>query len=148
MNDRAQRVSKPVPSSGGDAGDEGALVRRFCLRTAKHLSNLHRERAKVFAADAALFHDPAWEILLNLYIAYCEGRRPIRGEATMKDRLPPTTGLRVLANLEERGLVKTEIHPTNGRVLLQSLTDRGVALMEACLQKMVEPRWRPVPNKA
>jgi hypothetical protein len=148
MNDRVQRVSNSITSAGGIAGDESVLVRRFCLRTAKHLTNLNRERARVFGADAALFHDPAWDILLNLYIAFCEGRRPIRGEATMKDTLPPTTGLRVLANLEERGLVKTETHPTNGRVLLQSLTARGVELMEASLQKMVEPRRRPLLNKA
>jgi DNA-binding MarR family transcriptional regulator len=62
----------------------------------------------------------------------------------MNDRIPPTTGLRILTKLEERGLVKSEKAAINGRILLQSLTDRGVTVMEACLQTMVEPRWRGV----
>ena len=148
MDDQAQQVSNPVPSDGSDANLENDTVRRFCLRTARHLSKLHRERSKIFGTDAALFHDPTWDILLNLYIAFCEGRRPIRGEATMKETFPATTGLRILADLEKRGLVRSQDDPTNGRVWLQSLTDRGVALMEACLQTMVEPRRRPVSTKA
>lgn len=147
MNDRAQRVTDPATPDGGGASHDHVSIRRFCLRTAKHLSNLHRERAKIFANDAALFHDPAWDILLNLYIAFCENRRPIKSEATMSDTFPKTTGLRILGNLQTRGLVKSERHPVNGRILLQSLTDRGVALMEACLQTMVEPRWRALPSE-
>lgn len=127
-------------SDGGDDYKSRNRTKRYSLRTAKHLHKLRRERSQIFGDHADLFGEPAWDILLTLYIAFGEGKQLMRTEASMFGVIPQTTGLRILSQLEERGLVRSEKGSTDKRVWLESLTDRGIALMEACLSNIVEPR--------
>lgn len=131
---------EPVSAPAKDA--ENLIQRRFCLRTAKHLHRLRRERDEVFGEDASLFGEPAWEILLKLYIAFGERKRLMRTEASMIEFIPQSTGLRTLSELEARGLVRSEQASGDRRIGLASLSELGVTLMEGCLSRMVEPRRR------
>ncbi len=47
--------------------------------------------------------EPAWELMLFLYIAGAEQRQVSVGDAIAASGAPPTTGARLLARLEENG---------------------------------------------
>jgi DNA-binding MarR family transcriptional regulator len=53
------------------------------------------------------------------------------GELASCERVQPPSMTKVLANLEERGLVRREAHPTDRRQAIMSITDDGIALLES-----------------
>jgi hypothetical protein len=116
MKDQAPQVdSSAIETDDSENALNSTTSKRFCLRIAKHLYRLWRERARVFGADADLFCEPAWDILLKLYIASGQGKLLIRTEASMVGLIPQTTGLRILAALKERGLGGVdEFEPVSG----------------------------------
>lgn len=68
---------------------------------ARNLYNLRRRRTAYF--DRRLFSDPAWDILLSLYLVECEGRLISVSAACSAAKVPQTTGLRWLRRLEAQG---------------------------------------------
>ena len=52
------------------------------------------------------------------------------GELAACERVQPPSMTKVLANLEERGLVRREAHPTDKRQAIISVTDDGLALLD------------------
>ena len=53
------------------------------------------------------------------------------GELAARERVQPPSMTKVLATLEERGLVRRDPHPTDKRQAIVSLTDEGSALLES-----------------
>lgn len=53
------------------------------------------------------------------------------GELAACERVQPPSMTKVLANLEERALVRRDAHPTDRRQAIVSITDDGVALLES-----------------
>ena len=92
-----------------------------------------RERDQYLDAD--LFGEPAWDILLDLFIAQIEGR-PMGVQATCFGAgVPPTTALRYVKTLEEeRRLIEREAHPTDRRVFFLRLTGKGLCAMREYLR--------------
>jgi len=74
------------------------------LRHARRTYRNRRSRNALFA-DEALFGEPAWDLLLDLFIAAKERKRVPVTSACIGAAVPTTTALRWLAVLEERGLV-------------------------------------------
>jgi DNA-binding MarR family transcriptional regulator len=88
-----------------------------------------RTRDKFF--NSALFADPAWDILLELYAAEL-GQRPLTvGSACIGAAVPASTALRWITALERNGLVTRQNDRFDARRLFLSLTPEGVAAMEA-----------------
>ena len=52
------------------------------------------------------------------------------GELAACERVQPPSMTKVLANLEERGLVRREVHPTDRRQAVIDITPAGEALLE------------------
>lgn len=52
------------------------------------------------------------------------------GELAACERVQPPSMTKVLANLEERGLVRREVHPNDKRQAIISVTDDGLALLD------------------
>lgn len=52
------------------------------------------------------------------------------GELAAFEKVQPPSMTKVLANLEERGLVRRDAHPTDKRQAIISVTDRGRELLE------------------
>ncbi len=88
-----------------------------------------RRRAALFGNDE-LFGEPAWDILLDLYIAHAENKAVSVSSACIGSASPPTTGLRWLGVLAENGLILREHDPEDQRRVLVRLTDRGIAAMD------------------
>src|SRR3954469_1216013 len=53
------------------------------------------------------------------------------GELASCERVQPPSMTKVLANLEERGLVRREAHPNDRRQAIIEITDVGIALLES-----------------
>jgi hypothetical protein len=90
---------------------------------------LRRKRATIFG-NADLFSEPAWDILLDLFIAQGEGKDVSVSSACIGSAAPPTTGLRWLGVLTDEGLVLRENDAEDNRRVLVRLTPAGLAAME------------------
>ena len=62
------------------------------------------------------------------------------------ERVQPPTMTKVLAKLEERGLVQRTPHPTDGRQVLLSATPEGRAVIAEQRDSTLRRRW-PVNNR-
>jgi DNA-binding MarR family transcriptional regulator len=53
------------------------------------------------------------------------------GELAGFERVQPPSMTKVLANLEERGLVRRDAHPTDKRQAIITVTDSGIELLQS-----------------
>jgi len=53
------------------------------------------------------------------------------GELASCERVQPPSMTKVLANLEERGLVRRDAHPSDRRQAIIAITDEGIALLDS-----------------
>ena len=81
-------------------------------RVKKHLAT-RRRRAQFFEAD--LFADPAWDILLDLFLAELEQRRVMISSVCAAACVPSTTALRWIKILADQGLVSRTPDFMDGR---------------------------------
>jgi hypothetical protein len=105
--------------------------RRY-LALARQTYALRRKRTAIFG-NPELFGEPAWDILLDLYIAQADGKAVSVSSACIGSASPPTTGLRWLGVLAEEGLVMRENDADDNRRVLVRLTRVGVTAMERFL---------------
>jgi DNA-binding MarR family transcriptional regulator len=70
---------------------------------AERLYQDRRRRAEYF--PAGLFGEPAWDLMLALFVAREEGRRLSIAEAYEAAAVKPAAGRRLLAKMEQVGLV-------------------------------------------
>lgn len=87
-----------------------------------------RRRTKIFASDE-LFGEPAWDILLDLFIAAKERRRVSVTSACIGSAVPSTTALRWITILERNGFLAREADPGDARRVYVKLSARGYSAM-------------------
>lgn len=108
--------------------------REVLIERARALRHTRRARARHF--NRAMFGEPAWDILLLLYLADAlEGRRAISQLSELVET-PLTTVLRWVAYLEKEHLIERNNHPTDRRIVFVGMTDKGRKLMEAFLSEI------------
>jgi DNA-binding MarR family transcriptional regulator len=101
--------------------------------------NSRRLRFRYF--KRAMFGEPAWEILLTLYITEgAEGRQSIGRLADLIET-PLSTTARWIDYLERERLVEREPHPTDKRVIYIRLLAKARELLEAYLSGTP---WAPI----
>lgn len=98
------------------------------LRFARRQYRDRRARAALFG-DEALFGEPAWDMLLDLFIAAKERKRVPVTSACIGAAVPTTTALRWLALLEDRGLVVREADASDARRIFVRLSADAYAKM-------------------
>lgn len=104
------------------------------LDRARALYDLRRSREHFFKGNADLFGEPAWDILLDLFIAG-EIAKPVSvTSACIGASTPPTTALRWLCVLEKRGLVERIPDPHDRRRALMRLTPKADQSLRAYLE--------------
>ncbi|MCK0100592.1 winged helix DNA-binding protein [Qipengyuania sp. S6317L1] len=120
----------PRGLSGLSAIHADARMRRKVFGDmAREAYAVRRRRSAIFENDE-LFGEPAWDILLDLYIANVENKPVSVSSACIGSAAPPTTGLRWLGVLSEQGLIAREHDPEDQRRVLVHLTDKGLAAMD------------------
>jgi hypothetical protein len=87
-----------------------------------------RRRTKIFHSDE-LFGEPAWDILLDLFVAAKERRRVSVTSACIGSAVPSTTALRWISILERQGFLTREADPGDARRVYVRLSPRGYEAM-------------------
>lgn len=90
------------------------------VRLAREHLHMRRSRERIFPPD--LFADPAWDILLDLFICEQVSRKVSVSSACLAACVPPTTALRWIAKLEEMGLIERRADGSDGRRQLLNLS--------------------------
>jgi hypothetical protein len=80
---------------------------------AKEMYECRRTRDKVFGAQ--MFGEPAWDIMLDLFISECDGRRISVTSACIASCVPKATALRVIKQLEKTNIVIRQRDPEDAR---------------------------------
>lgn len=106
-----------------------------CLRLAVALYNLRRKRDEA-SEKKALFGEPGWDILLDLYIAQ-RRRMEIQVSSVCLDAgVPSTTILRWIARLEKEGLIYRIADNADARRRYVRLTEEGHQMMRRILGEL------------
>jgi DNA-binding transcriptional ArsR family regulator len=106
-----------------DRGDAAATARR--------LRNLHAQRKAI--VPAVPFGDPAWDLLLALFIAHDEHQEIAMTALCERTDIAQATGTRWLERLEGAGLIARRTPDGDERVKLCRLTDEGARSMRRLL---------------
>jgi DNA-binding MarR family transcriptional regulator len=91
-----------------------------------------RERRRDFLSDQ-LLGEPAWDMMLALYVASLEERSITVSNLAADSGVPATTALRWLGALRARGFARSRRHKSDGRVTLLTLDAEGLGRMTALL---------------
>ncbi len=101
---------------------------------ARTLSDQRRLRRRSLPAE--LFHEPAWDMMLALYIAHDEGRvLNVKSLVACADA-PVTTSQRWIEHLHKLRLVNRVVDSVDRRRLEVSLSQNGVEAMESYLSAL------------
>lgn len=103
-----------------DAPDVSAVDVRAAIRA-------RRLRSQFFAE--ALFADPAWDMLLDLYAAHLDGVQVSVSSLCIAAAVPPTTALRWISTLHDAGLFERRADPSDRRRAYIALSDTGLSAM-------------------
>ena len=85
-----------------------------------------------------LFGEPGWDILLDLYLHRRRAKRVSVTSACIAARVPPTTALRWISELIDRGLIEREGDPKDRRRAFLSLTEAGERDVTRALMRAFE----------
>lgn len=116
------------------------------LALARSIYALRRKRTTIFG-KADLFGEPAWDILLDLFIAQGECKDVSVSSACIGSAAPPTTGLRWLGVLADEGLVVRENDPEDNRRVLVKLTKTGFEAMTRFFEDVVASLQERAPKQ-
>ena len=100
------------------------------------LVRVRRQRERFF--DPVLFADPAWDMLLDLYLADLEQRQSTVCGLCAAAGTPATTALRYLKLLVDRGLVTRTQSETDQRVTYVALSDAAQTHMRSYFRRFAE----------
>jgi hypothetical protein len=110
------------------------LPNRESLARARAIYRARRHRAVIFEEWGDLFADPAWDMLLDLFVADGTGKPVSISSACIGSCVPTTTGLRWVSLLERRGLLVRKPDPDDRRRSLVSLSEEARKKMQRWLQ--------------
>ncbi len=121
-------ASQPAGTDHADGAPEGIAA---LVRTARYHYVMHRHRA---AMIGDLFGEPAWDMLLALFIARAEGRRTPVKNVCLESGTSTSTAMRRLDYLLAAGLLHKIDDSRDARRSLVELTERGYEVMVVLLQ--------------
>ena len=127
----AARVLGLLASAIGRHGSDPALLppigddpaRDELITRARIVLNSRRVRGRYFSPS--IFGEPAWDILLVLYITDVAGDRQTIGKLAEWISAPPSTVARWAGYLERERLIERHPHPTDRRIMFIRLSDKG-----------------------
>jgi len=125
--DDAAATAPAAPRRGRDA--EEAPVDPAFIRT---LIRARRLRDQYLRGE--LFADPAWDMMLDLMAARLEQNRVAVSSLCIAAAVPPTTALRWIKALTDRGIFVRRADPSDGRRVYIELSDETARALGAYLR--------------
>lgn len=86
--------------------------------------NRRARRVRDSFIPGKLFADPAWDILLELFLAELEQQRVPVSSLCLASGVPATTALRWISTLERRGVIERTADPHDGRRYYLALSEQ------------------------
>jgi DNA-binding MarR family transcriptional regulator len=118
----ASRLVEAVRNQGA-ASQPSQRAKATTLEFANVLARQRRSRSRHFAP--ALFGEPAWDMLLDLFVASERRCETSVKSVSIASGVPATTALRWLMVLEDAQLIEREPDPADGRRTLIRLSKTG-----------------------
>lgn len=142
LNELAESASNLLFSNLDYESKRSKLVaskrsKRAILNAAKITYSLRRSRSNLFKDDS-LFGEPAWDILLDLFIADLKGVSLSISDACIGSASAQTTALRWIGVLQESEIVARSRDPRDARRAHLSLTDKGFNLMQTYFEHALD----------
>lgn len=97
-----------------------------------------QSRSRFF--DPALFGDPAWDMLLDLTAAHCEGARVSVTSLCIAAAVPATTALRWITQMVESGIFVRVPDPADKRRAFIALSDKALVAMSGYFASLKVPQ--------
>lgn len=131
----------------GRASREGLRTASTSLsreaRLAAGILASRRRREDLFGAN--LFADPAWDMLLDLFVEEEKGNSVYVSSLCMASAVPTTTALRWIGTLTEAGLFERRPTGSNRKIEI-FLSRRARALVRQHLNETLDEVLRPSPD--
>ena len=138
---RRFELSSLWPRGDGSAGEQTltppAAIHSSRAGTKEVLLRIRRARAnRSKFLPGELFADPAWDMLLDLYLGDIVGKRICISSLCAASNVPSTTALRWVNTLEATGLIQREADPHHGRRYFVTLSKSGLQQMDDYFQSL------------
>lgn len=144
----AARVAEMEADANGDK--EPAPLLQFgdakLAAIATSIFNARKRRLELF--DASLFGEPAWDMLLTLFIARTRGEMLSTRSLCALGGVPHTTGLRRIDELEAKGLIRRARDPIDARVMQIQICPKGYELMRQYVIDGITRFQMPMPDQS
>ena len=126
FSSRADRIIASGRLSNGGGNAEPSMPADLVARAREQLA-VRKARRRYFPAD--LFHEPAWEMLVALFIIYqTDHSMNVKALVSCSDA-PATTSQRWIDHLHKSGLIDRVTDTVDRRRIDISLSDRGYDAM-------------------
>jgi DNA-binding MarR family transcriptional regulator len=112
-----------------------ALAGTSLAAMAERLYLERRRRDEYF--PAGLFGEPAWDLILALFVARDEGRRLTVAEAYEAAKVKPAAGRKLLARMESQGMIRRSAGQQDRRKKFVGLTDDGTERLTDYLTRLI-----------
>lgn len=125
------------PPARGFSDDKLASLAAAIYRMRQH-------RQTYFGSE--LFVEPAWDMVLDLFINKVRGARVSTTSLCLAAGVPHATGIRWIRTLREHGLLRRYRAPDDARLMLIEITPKGYQLMRQCLSEAITRFELPMPE--
>ena len=129
------------PAAGLNQSDEPPSMRAI----AQAAYRARRERARFL--PESLFFEPAWDMLLELYVATCDRKMVATGSLCVASGVPEATALRYLEQLVSLGLAQRFNDSQDRRRVLVQITEAGRIAMAGYFRSLAGGRFGPTPEQ-
>lgn len=119
---RAIKTEKSGTVSDPRGSNTTDITINTAVKKAMDLIEITKRRSRLVSA-ANLFADPAWFILLDLFVRQHQGLKTSVSSACHASFSPVTTALRHIAILTERNIIQRQYDPIDQRRVYLELTD-------------------------
>ena len=128
-------LSRLISSSGETKEGPRKLPEQNLTAIAERVYRVRRRRDALMTArfGGDIFSDPAWDIILDLYIHNSKNQDVSVTSVCSASMVPITTALRYITVLSERGLIERSKNPKDGRSYLLRLTPEAIRIVEDLL---------------
>lgn len=117
-----------LDTAGTEVISTDSLAPRTACDKVRKIIRLRARRQRIFGS--AIFGEPAWDMLLDLYLATLQRRAESVTSLGLASGVPATTALRWINLLEEDGWIVRMPDPHDGRRVLVSLSSKARSAME------------------
>jgi DNA-binding MarR family transcriptional regulator len=128
-------------SSGEEDGAADARPEDLTVALARRILAMRRLRDRMLGA---FFAEPAWDLLLELYVETHQGQTVTVSQLSLATQSPPTTALRWINTLAKAGLMVRRTDADDARRVLVTLTPRGEEGVRALLESVVAELETPL----